>query len=624
MLRWLSLTVVGLVWATSADAFEVPSAPSSSRPHLSRQAIEQAPADSSDIARTDIEEKRHKPIQGSLHMSARDYGAVCDGKSHPLSSVYRTLADAQDSFPDAASLSEELDGAAISRALVARSSSGGGNVEIPSGTCLLSKGILLPGGASHSVVRLVGQGRSSILQPAAPMGALLTIPVGSVDVETLALQNAGDFASAGIDIKKPIDNSPIRIRGTRIQGFPLAIYLNGDNIDIDSNYFLLNKKVLIANKCLNVRIRSNYQLGGDGLDFPVGQQQCEGVSVAQNILLPGGSGTFALRVKSGLQFDFTDNIFDQVTSGPGVILDGTNAAVNHVTFKGGWVGAQGKAKAQTDGIQILGGARNVILNGLTLTGWRGYDISVQAASHLAMTDIRARSERSLASANLDSSNATTITGGVFSSPNAAVIESGSTSTRATGAYFASPPKINPGSQYINNFGDTQRELELAGQRGGTRLAVAGGMGNMQISSAGAAPDIATTFASKGAAPVQIAPGGSNGVAVFRQGSVGLLRPVLDQSKVRVTATGGALDVPATTSWYAMIQSSAVPSLTLKLPVPAGDGHFLRISTVGQITSLTLAPQSGDTVRWKAGGPLSGDSGIALAYDAASRTWLRVN
>lgn len=623
MSRWVAFMAVGLVCTTPADAFDPPSAPFSDQARSSRNAVEQGVAVDLNVLGPIGAPPRALSARFGDRLHVRDFGAICDGRTHPLSSLYKSLAAAQAVYPEATALSEEVDGAAISQALTVRSALGGGNVEISSGTCLLSKGIRMPGGSTNPAVRLVGQGRSSILQPAASMGALITVAVGSVDIESVALQNASNYATIGIDINKPVDNSPVRVLNNRIQGFPLAISLVGDNVDIGSNYFLINGKLLQGNKCLNIRFRSNYQFGGDGLDFPVGTQQCEGVSVVQNILLPGRSGTFIVRIRSGLQFDFTDNVFDQATDGPGVILDGTSAPVNLVTFKGGWIGAQGRATGQTDGIQILGGVRNVVLAGLTLRGWRGYDVNVQSSSHLAMTDLRAFSEHSLGSLYLNNANATSITGGAFSSPTASIIEAGSTTTRATGAYFTAPPRTNAGSQYINNFGDTFRELEVTGQRGGARLAVTGGSTSVQVTTAGTGADITATLASKGAAPVQIAPGGSGGVAVFRQGSVGLLRPVLDQSKVRAMAAGTALGVPATTSWYAMVQKGTVASQTLTLPTATGDGHLLRISTVGAVTALTLTPQSGDTVGWTAGATLAANSGIMLGYDQISKAWLRV-
>jgi hypothetical protein len=55
-------------------------------------------------------------ITDSSRIDVHDFGAIGDGKSHPLSERYKTLADAQADFPHAESLDEELDWAALQSA----------------------------------------------------------------------------------------------------------------------------------------------------------------------------------------------------------------------------------------------------------------------------------------------------------------------------------------------------------------------------------------------------------------------------------------------------------------------------------------------------------------------------
>lgn len=50
-------------------------------------------------------------------VSPKDYGAIADGASHPLSERYATLAEAQAVYPHAASLTEEIDWAAMQSAV---------------------------------------------------------------------------------------------------------------------------------------------------------------------------------------------------------------------------------------------------------------------------------------------------------------------------------------------------------------------------------------------------------------------------------------------------------------------------------------------------------------------------
>lgn len=52
-------------------------------------------------------------------VSVKDYGAIGDGNSHPLSSFYATLAQAQVDFPQAIALTDEVDVAATDKAIAA-------------------------------------------------------------------------------------------------------------------------------------------------------------------------------------------------------------------------------------------------------------------------------------------------------------------------------------------------------------------------------------------------------------------------------------------------------------------------------------------------------------------------
>jgi hypothetical protein len=74
----------------------------------------------------------------SDELDAKDFGAIFDGSSHPLSSKYATLAAAQVVYPFALSLTEELDGDAIQSALnycatLSSNSGGACTVYVPNG-----------------------------------------------------------------------------------------------------------------------------------------------------------------------------------------------------------------------------------------------------------------------------------------------------------------------------------------------------------------------------------------------------------------------------------------------------------------------------------------------------------
>lgn len=71
-------------------------------------------------------------------VSACDYGAIGDGLSHPLSEFYATLPQAQLDYPHAASLSDEMDWAAIQKALDTEK-----NVYVPDGNYRINRPIAI-------------------------------------------------------------------------------------------------------------------------------------------------------------------------------------------------------------------------------------------------------------------------------------------------------------------------------------------------------------------------------------------------------------------------------------------------------------------------------------------------
>lgn len=95
-------------------------------------------------------------------VNVKDFGAVFDGASHPLSAYYSTLAAAQAVYPKATALTNEIDGIAIQAALdfcAARSGSTneysyGGSVVLPNGKGLMNTPLTI----STSCVSLTTQG----------------------------------------------------------------------------------------------------------------------------------------------------------------------------------------------------------------------------------------------------------------------------------------------------------------------------------------------------------------------------------------------------------------------------------------------------------------------------------
>lgn len=99
-----------------------------------------------------------------MSVTPQQFGAIADGASHPLSAYYATLADAQAVYPFAVALTDEIDGCAIQKALLAvrLTTTGvlGGKVCLPTGQYRVNRTLTVQGVRG---LRLEGDGESSQL-----------------------------------------------------------------------------------------------------------------------------------------------------------------------------------------------------------------------------------------------------------------------------------------------------------------------------------------------------------------------------------------------------------------------------------------------------------------------------
>ncbi len=158
-------------------------------------------------------------------LSAIHFGAVCDGKSHPLSSAYATLSAAQAVYPSAVALTDELDGTAIQAGINYLSGIPANNVGqqhgrlgVPSGTCLANEpltttteGVKLRGqgvgyitgnnasAPTNTKIRWTGARGATIyaIEPAARAG----LPISGDDVEGIDFDCNAGLAGTGLSIK---------------------------------------------------------------------------------------------------------------------------------------------------------------------------------------------------------------------------------------------------------------------------------------------------------------------------------------------------------------------------------------------------------------------------------------
>jgi hypothetical protein len=118
-------------------------------------------------------------------LNVRNYGAVADGSSHPLSGYYGTLAAAQAVYPHATALTQEIDWAAIQGALnAARTGLNGRVVYAPSGNYYLNANLSIPEGVTlkgtwHSGQMNKRTGGWTIAESPTVGGTTFSIKVGS-------------------------------------------------------------------------------------------------------------------------------------------------------------------------------------------------------------------------------------------------------------------------------------------------------------------------------------------------------------------------------------------------------------------------------------------------------------
>ncbi|MFB5760248.1 glycosyl hydrolase family 28-related protein [Paenibacillus medicaginis] len=120
-----------------------------------------------------------QPQEGGFNPKKAEFGAIGDGKSHPLSDKYTTLAEAQVKFPHATSLTDEIDWCAIQGAIYAAAAKGGA-VILPASIYIINKPLLLQEGvilrglgnyakAKSAQIRLADNANSTMLMT--PAGA---------------------------------------------------------------------------------------------------------------------------------------------------------------------------------------------------------------------------------------------------------------------------------------------------------------------------------------------------------------------------------------------------------------------------------------------------------------------
>lgn len=103
-------------------------------------------------------------------VNVKDFGAIGDGISHPLSEKYATLIEAQVDYPDATALTDEIDWCAIQKAINHIYSLGGGTIALPTKNhkYVVNNDIIVKGltgtSAKDIVLEGLGDGKAEVIR----------------------------------------------------------------------------------------------------------------------------------------------------------------------------------------------------------------------------------------------------------------------------------------------------------------------------------------------------------------------------------------------------------------------------------------------------------------------------
>lgn len=360
----------------------------------------------------------------------RDFGAVCDGSSHPLSATYATLAAAQVDYPLATALTDEIDSAALQKALAI-----GIKIWLPSGTCLSNREAVMTSG---SFLQGAGMGVSTITGTTADRRILRTIAYaqkgGGAD---FTLDRVGTAVSGGDGWR--VDNS---VSNLRISFVESKNSYNGFSLS-STDFGILDSLAAHHNR--------NHGIAGENGNDPFFQWNFTGHTYSQ--INVGDGYNFTVTPGSTAQqvtmFKWT-NISAYGNLGRGIRVVGSPAVpVNDLIIVNPFVGEDGQEGAYLDTY----GINNKIDGGV-------FELS-GAAPGTGAVNVAACIYASLNNQEL------TITGTLFSSCGSNSILSNAPNTRITGGSSKNPGQagsLNPtnNANYVLNGIDSL----LVGARGG--------------------------------------------------------------------------------------------------------------------------------------------------------------
>ncbi|OCO99792.1 MULTISPECIES: hypothetical protein [unclassified Ensifer] len=213
--------------------------------------------------------------------------------------------------------------------------------------------------------------KGAVIQPSAATASLFDSQGGLSGISGGLLVNPSGLATNAIIVSKPADNLSCVIDDIYFSQFTRAVRLtSGDCLKVTNCTGVSNGTfVLFADDGRNSTISGNYAIGGNGVSLQKVTQGAEGAYIQNNGFLPA-SGTYCVQLGCGLEISILGNIFDQITTGPAIIIDGQTNAIHSIKVESNWIGRQSGAANADYGLYVVGNVRDVKSFNNTYVGWQ--------------------------------------------------------------------------------------------------------------------------------------------------------------------------------------------------------------------------------------------------------------
>ncbi|OCP37926.1 hypothetical protein [Ensifer sp. LC163] len=174
-------------------------------------------------------------------------------------------------------------------------------------------------------------------------------------------------------IDKPDDDTRVTVEGAYFGSFTEAIRSDGgDCLFINHNRAVSNDVFLnVTEDGRNSEMNSNDVLGGSGFHFSkTSTFEAEGVLIFGNKVRPSFSGTYCVQLECGLDITIEANCFDQITTGPGIFIDGQVKYVREIVIAENWIGRASGAAGADYGLFGVGQIRSITSSMNKYVGFR--------------------------------------------------------------------------------------------------------------------------------------------------------------------------------------------------------------------------------------------------------------